>query len=170
MRKIIFTGQTQSNYAAIVRSSSSLNSRPRPTNNSFNSKTKSSNLDKRNSALKKAATTLTYLSMGNKLGRKVDKNIQDFKNSGPKSRLGKITNDAKIGASGGAALGFIKGAGSSLTTPGSVKKKIAYGLGHATRQALNGGIGGGSLGAGIGTARGFVQPNKKKSFLDKFKK
>ena len=167
MRKITFTGQVQSNYRAIVRSSSSLSNTSRSAN-SFRAKPNS--IDTRNKNIRTVARAVAYTNVGNTLRKEVDKNKQRFLKSGPKSRIGKIANDTKLGASAGAALGFLKGAGNSLTTPGSVKKKIAYGLGHATKQALKGGIGGGSLGAGIGTTRGFIQPNKKKSLLDKFKK
>lgn len=164
MRKITFTGQVQSNYQAIVRSSSSLSRSA----NSFRPKPNS--IDNRNKNIRTVARAVAYTNVGNTLRKEVDKNKQKFLKSGPKSRIGKIANDTRLGTSAGAALGLIKGAGDSLTTPGSVKKKIAYGLGHATKQALKGGIGGGSLGAGVGTARGFVQPNKKKSFLDRLKK
>lgn len=168
MRKITFINSVQSSYGAIVRSnslsSSSLSNRSR-----YSSKPRV-DLDRQNRFLRNAATTMTYLSIGNKLGRKVDKNIQSFKKSGPKSRLGKIGNDSKLGASTGASLGLLQGVNNAAKVPGTLRQKLANGAGYAAAQTIKGALVGGGAGATVGTARGFIQPNKKKSLLDKLRR
>jgi hypothetical protein len=111
-------------------------------------------------------------TIGSAADREISKEKARYRKEGARSRLGKIGNDAKIGAK--STAGFfavndaIKQTRRSLAKPGNlpIKTKILGAIGAGTAGAIWGGVKGsalgGSIGSGIGTVRGFRQKNKKK--------
>jgi len=108
------------------------------------------------------------------IGLKIDKNIsqekQRFNKEGARSRFGKIVHDAKVGAastSGTLALNNAVQQVLKVKKTGNIKRDALSAVGRGVAGAIYGGakgvVIGGSLGSGVGLARGFVQPNKKKS-------
>lgn len=104
------------------------------------------------------------------IDKDIDKERERFKKSGAKSRLGKITNDTKSGAKnvGGAtaSLGLIN---TILKTKGKLKDRAIKGVGKGVVWGAKGALAGGLVGSAVGTTRGFVQPNKKKSLLQRLR-
>lgn len=111
-------------------------------------------------------------SVGAAADREISKEKARYRKEGARSRLGKIGNDARIGAK--STAGFyalndaIKQTRRSLAKPGNlpIKTKILGAIGAGTAGAIYGGLKGSAIGAGIGsgvgTVRGFRQKNKKK--------
>lgn len=104
------------------------------------------------------------------IDKDIDKERTRFKKSGARSRLGKVANDAKSGARnvGGAtaSLGLIN---TVLKTKGKLKDRAIKGISKGLVWGAKGALAGGLAGSGVGTARGLVQPNKKKSLLQRLK-
>jgi hypothetical protein len=114
------------------------------------------------------AGNLAGIGMG--IDKDIDKERERFKKSGARSRLGKIANDTKSGARnvGGAtaSLGLIN---TVLKTKGKLKDRAIKGVSKGLVWGAKGALAGGLAGSGVGTARGLVQPNKKKSLLQRLK-
>jgi hypothetical protein len=104
------------------------------------------------------------------IDKDIDKEKTRFKKSGSRSRLGKVANDAKSGARnvGGAtaSLGLIN---TVLKTKGKLKDRAIKGIGKGLVWGAKGALAGGLAGSSVGTTRGLVQPNKKKSLLQRLK-
>jgi len=95
--------------------------------------------------------------------RKIDKEKERFRKEGARTRLGKISNDAKIGAKAAGVTSALQGAYlGARGTQGSIKRKLASAALSSISSGVAGSVSGGITGAGVGTVRGLLQPNKKK--------
>lgn len=116
-------------------------------------------------------------SIGMSADRQIAKEKGRYRKEGARSRLGKIANDAKVGAR--STAGFLALDEAFRTGSRQFQKQLAVpyqkfsgkkmlirtvgaGLGGALLGALKGTAIGAGIGSGVGTVRGFVQPNKKK--------
>lgn len=100
--------------------------------------------------------------IGGAVDRKISKEKARYRKEGARTRLGKVGNDTKVGAISAAGSYAIDGAIKQLRRPGSIKSKALKTIAGAIYGGAKGAIIGGTVGSGVGTVRGFVQPNKKK--------
>lgn len=94
--------------------------------------------------------------------RQINKEKARFRKEGARSRLGKIGNDARIGASASGAVAAGLGALHGARIPGSIGQRAVGAAISGISSGVAGAIGGGLTGSGVGLVRGFRQPNKKK--------
>ena len=125
-----------------------------------------------NPALSAATGAFNFSVIGSAADREISKEKARYRKEGARSRLGKVINDAKIGAK--STAGFlavdeaIKQTRRSLAKPGNLPLKtkilgaIGSGVGGAIYGGAKGALLGGTIGSGVGTIRGFKQKNKTK--------
>lgn len=204
MRKIIFANQTISNYFLgrgrgkdkKKRKSRTLISDAKDILNRYQSRNDRSSVATKSTAALGAAlgasqaaklgmnpTTgaligaFNVASIGMSADRQIAKEKGRYRKEGPRTRLGKIVNDAKVGAR--STAGFLALDEAFKTGSRQFQKQLAVpyqkfsgkkmlirtggaALGGALVGALKGTAIGAGIGSGVGTVRGFVQPNKKK--------
>ena len=125
-----------------------------------------------NPALSAATGAFNLSVIGSAADRGISKEKARYRKEGARSRLGKVINDAKIGAK--STAGFlavdeaIKQTRRSLAKPGNLPLKtkilgaIGSGVGGTIYGGAKGALLGGTIGSGVGTIRGFKQKNKTK--------
>lgn len=111
-------------------------------------------------------------TIGSAADREISKEKARYRKEGARSRLGKIGNDARIGAKSTAGFlafdeAFRTGKRQLMKTNGQPLKRriirtVGAGLGGALLGAAKGSAIGAGIGSGVGTVRGFVQKNKGK--------
>lgn len=111
-------------------------------------------------------------TIGSAADREISKEKARYRKEGARSRLGKIGNDARIGAKSTAGFlaldeAFRTGKRQLMKTNGLPLKRriirtVGAGLGGALLGAAKGSAIGAGIGSGVGTIRGFTQKNKKK--------
>jgi outer membrane lipoprotein SlyB len=107
--------------------------------------------------------------IGAAVDRRISKEKARFRKEGARTRLGKIANDTRVGAASAAGTYALDGAFKQVMQPGSPKSKALKAVAGAIYGGIKGAAIGGTIGSGVGTVRGFVQPNKKKSILQRLK-
>ena len=116
-----------------------------------------------NQNLERFDKSLALISIGATADKLIHKEKLRFKKEGiPRSRVGKIVNDAKIGARSTAGIVSMRNGIKQFARPGTLKSKALKGIAGAIYGGAKGAVIGGSVGSGIGVTRGFLQPNKKK--------
>lgn len=111
-------------------------------------------------------------TIGRAADREISKEKARYRKEGARSRLGKIGNDARIGAKSTAGFlavdeTFRAGKRQLMKTNGQplkrrIIKTVGAGVGGALLGAAKGSAIGAGIGSGVGTIRGFTQKNKKK--------
>ena len=111
-------------------------------------------------------------TIGSAADREISKEKTRYRKEGARSRLGKISNDVRIGAKSTAGFlaideAFNTGKKQLMKTNGLPLKRriirtVGAGIGGALLGAAKGSAIGAGIGSGVGTIRGFVQKNKKK--------
>lgn len=111
-------------------------------------------------------------TIGSAADREISKEKARYRKEGARSRLGKIGNDARIGAKSTAGFvaldeAFRTGKRQLMKTNGQPLKKriirtVGAGLGGALVGGLKGSAIGAGIGSGVGTIRGLTQKNKQK--------
>lgn len=102
------------------------------------------------------------MGIGGAIDKRISKEKARYRKEGARTRLGKVANDARIGAASTAGTYALDGAFRQVMRPGSIKTKVIKGIAGTIYGGAKGALIGGTVGSGVGLVRGFVQPNKKK--------
>lgn len=112
---------------------------------------------RKNRLLQLGTKALAVITAGNP----IDRETVRYTKQGPRTRLGKVSHDAVIGANtlgtGSAFNGLIEG----FTRGKSLKSKLVLGVSKAAKEGVRGTAVGAGIGSTIGITRGLFQPNKK---------
>jgi len=135
MHKITFVGSTSSTY--------------------FRGKDKQ---PRKKRLLKLGKTALAVATNRNPIDREVNR----YRQEGARTRLGKIRNDTKIGATTLGSAGILGGLSKGFNEGKGLKSKALLAITTASFQGLQGAAIGSGLGISSGITRGFLQHNKRK--------